>query len=170
MEANKEIWKLIVEYKNYQVSCLGRVRNATTELTLTPGIDRGYCRVALRKEGKPWRVAIHRLVATAFIINPQQKNTIDHIDGNRSNNVVENLRWVSMSENNRNRMKREGTTSSFKGVAFASTRKLWLASIKPSGKSKHLGYFTNEREAGEAYNTAALEHFGIFAKLNTFID
>ena len=70
---------------------------------LTPGINRyGYKHVSLykNKEGKTWK--IHRLVALAFISNPGNKPCIDHIDGNRLNNNVCNLRWVTHRENTNN--------------------------------------------------------------------
>ncbi len=56
----------------------------------------------------------------------------------------------------------------YKGVSFHKPVQKWVAHIKFNGKVQHLGYFEDEREAAEAYNAAALEHFGEYAKLNEF--
>ena len=167
MEAtNREIWRSMDGYANYEVSCFGRVRNAATERILKLQCKREYRRVALHKDDKPKQFFVHRLVAREFLDNPQGKSFIDHVDGNKSNNIVENLRWATSSENNRNRMKRQDTSSDFKGVSFAAAKGKWLASIKPYGKSKHLGYFESEKDAAKAYNEAAARYFGEYAKLN----
>ena len=96
----KEQWKIIDEYPNYQVSDLGRVMNKKTGRVLN--LDRrkdGYLQVDLLKDGKKKLFLVHRLVATAFIENPYNKPCVNHIDGCKSNNYVENLEWCSHSEN-----------------------------------------------------------------------
>lgn len=113
-----EIWKDIPGYNGlYQVSNLGNVkrkqktyfcgtRNNTKrvleERLIIGDIARGYKRVGLYNNKKHKRFMVHRLVAQAFIPNPDNKPQIDHIDGNRLNNTVKNLRWVTMKENNNN--------------------------------------------------------------------
>ena len=67
-----------------------------------------------------------------------------------------------------NRKTRTNTSSVYKGVCFYKPLQKWGARIRINAKQKHLGYFTNEREAAEAYNTAAIEHYGDYAKLNDF--
>ena len=98
--------------------------------------------------------------------NPDNKRCVDHIDGNRTNNHYENLRWATHSENGRNQKIQTNTSSVYKGVSFYKPLQKWTARFKPDGKQKHLGYFTDEREAAKTYNAAALEHFGAFAKPN----
>ena len=94
MEAtNRERWKSVNGYANYEISSCGRVRNATTERMLKPS-DNGYQVINLRKNGKPKTHYIHRLVAEAFVDNPAEKRCVDHIDGNRKNNNCENLRSI----------------------------------------------------------------------------
>ncbi len=122
-----------------------------------------------RKKNKTHK--IHQLVAREWVDNPDGKICVDHIDGCRTNNNHENLRFATHTENARNQKKTNKPTSSiYKGVSFHKPLQKWLAHIKATGKVQHLGYFTSEREAAEAYNTTATEHFGIFARLNIFND
>lgn len=97
-----EVWKVCSMYPGYEVSNHGQVRNRETKYILKQQIINGYHNVHLRvgidhKNGK--FIYVHRLVAMAFVPNPNKEETIDHIDRDRSNNYYENLRWVSMQEN-----------------------------------------------------------------------
>lgn len=89
-----EVWKPIDELKGYSVSNKGRVRKDSNGQIMVLSKNNGYSRITVSKH-------IHRLVANAFIEKPKDKRKcwVDHIDGNRSNNNVENLRWVTPSEN-----------------------------------------------------------------------
>ena len=91
-----EVWKPIVGYEGrYWVSSQGRVRGPKCILK---GTSRGeYLTVQLGHKGP--RVYIHRLVADAFILNPENKSQVNHKDGNKHNNAVENLEWATSSEN-----------------------------------------------------------------------
>lgn len=60
----------------------------------------GYCRVILYKDGKPNGKLVHRLVADAFVLNPENKQEVNHIDGNKQNNAASNLEWCTRKENN----------------------------------------------------------------------
>lgn len=92
-----EIWKDVEAYPGYQVSSLGQVRTVEGEI-LKIYIREPYNCVYLRMPYK--RVEnIHRLVALAFIPNPENKPQVNHIDGNTHNNSIENLEWVTRSEN-----------------------------------------------------------------------
>ncbi len=173
MEAtNRERWKSVNGYANYEISNCGRVRNATTERILKNHTTKnGYLDIGLPKNGSSKRLLVHRLVAEAFFENPAEKRCVDHIDGNRSNNNVDNLRWANTSENARNACKTSKPTSSiYKGVDYNKQADAWRARIRTTGKQILLGYFANEREAGMAYNTAAILHHTNFAKINIFSD
>lgn len=92
---------------------------------------------------------------------------VDHRDGNSLNNQRANLRICSRTQNAQNMRKRNGNkTSVYKGVCRYRRDSRWQARIKLRGKQKHLGCFTLERDAAQAYNEAALKHFGEFAQLN----
>lgn len=84
----------------YEVSNLGRIRTIATgyirSLTVS---DRGYLTVLFKRRGNSKRFYVHRLVANAFIPNPNNKRTVNHIDGNKQNNNVDNLEWATYEEN-----------------------------------------------------------------------
>ena len=104
MLENNEIWKDIKGYPNYQISNLGRVWNIKTQRMLKPSqMSNGYYQINLIAiNGKRKKELIHRLVALAFIDNPNKYSEVEHKDRNRGNNNVDNLCWVNRSLNNRN--------------------------------------------------------------------
>ena len=106
---NHEEWKDVKNYEGlYQVSNFGRLKSLKygKERILKANKDRyGYLFVRLCKDVKPKMCLIHRLVAEAFIPNPDNLPTVDHIDRNPLNNTVENLRWADWSTQNNNRDK-----------------------------------------------------------------
>lgn len=98
-----EIWKTIDGYPNYMISNMGNVKNIKTGKMLKP-VDAGYgyYQVSLCKNGKHKSFRINRLVGIAFIPNPENKPCIDHINTNKMDNRVCNLRWVTPKENMNN--------------------------------------------------------------------
>ena len=95
----KETWRPIDDFSNYEVSDLGRVRSNITGKILRQKNDRGYDRVQLYKDGVASSKCVHRLVGKAFLDNPSNKKEINHLDGDKRNNRVENLEWCTRSEN-----------------------------------------------------------------------
>ena len=99
-----EIWKSISGFERYAVSNLGRIKNNDSEKILsTRKSTNGYLRVNLRKGHvkyeKPTVIHVHRLVAEAFLPPIEGKKCVNHIDGNKINNCVDNLEWVTNREN-----------------------------------------------------------------------
>jgi hypothetical protein len=106
MPLEEEIWLPVPEYEQeYQVSSLGRIKSLPRRGAWHPkissghGIVSGYPIISLWKEGKGRNEYIHRLVALAFIENPLNHPQVNHKDGNKTNNLLSNLEWVSVSEN-----------------------------------------------------------------------
>ena len=115
---------------------------------LKPNPDsHGYLCVVLWKDGKGKTTRLHRLLGNAYIPNLENKPEIDHIDNIRQNNNIENLRWVTRSENERNK-------PAFGAVPFRGVTKNgkgFRARIKIDGKGKHIGTYDTPGEASEAF-------------------
>ena len=94
-----EVFVDIQGYEGYQVSNYGRVKNSKTGKILKPYLTRGYLRVSLYNESGRRCKLVHRLVAEAFLPNPQHKPAVNHINGCKTDSNVSNLEWVSASEN-----------------------------------------------------------------------
>ena len=88
------------EYKNtsYYITEDGKIFNGKKQMKTYKG--ERYEKVVIRINGKPTAKYIHRLVAETYIPNPHNKKTVNHIDGNKTNNTVNNLEWCTQSENN----------------------------------------------------------------------
>lgn len=92
--------KPILEYEGlYEISDDGKVWSCISHKYLKPKLNKGYEQVNLYKEKVCKSFSVHRLVALAFIPNPENKREINHIDENKLNNSVENLEWVTSKEN-----------------------------------------------------------------------
>jgi hypothetical protein len=124
--------------------------------------NHGYRRVKI--EGI--RYLVHRLV-WLFFHGVMPENMIDHIDGNRDNNRVENLREVTNAENLQNQTKAMNTNlTGFLGVSFKPHFNKYIARIRKDGKLTHLGSFNTAEEAHQAYliAKASLHPFGTISK------
>jgi hypothetical protein len=104
----------------------------------------GYRRVALRVDGKPKGFSVHRLVAEHYISNPNNLPVVDHINRNRLDNRVENLRWFSISGNVINRPLQPSNLSGF--------RHIFTATLKLKGKEYHYWYLTIYRDKKRVIN------------------
>lgn len=165
----KEIWKDVVGYEgSYQVSSLGRVKRlpmaegwktwvdkmqkmhprseislpaqAREELILSQSIDtKGYYKLDLNKDGIKKTYPVHQLVAKAFIPNPENHYSVDHIDGVKSNNNLSNLRWASREIQQWNRRanktyRGQARKNKHKGVYYSPTYKAAPQLNRPSGR------------------------------------
>ncbi len=126
---NIEQWKLIDGYDNYEVSSFGRVRNNETSRIMKLNVAKaGYVQIDLCKDGKRKNHRVHRLVGFAFLEKKDGDIEVDHIDHNRSNNIITNLRWTTSSGNGRNASKRKDNSSGHQGVFFDKVNNRWFAS------------------------------------------
>ena len=147
-------WRRVGE-SNVEVSDDGRVRRDGVEFI--PGVgSNGYRKVWLN--GK--NVSLHRLIASAFILNPFDKRCVDHINGDKLDNRLENLRWASDLENTRNSRYANKASSLPRGVD--KNRNRFRVYIRHDGKSHYLGTYDTPEEASEIYEVTAEELFGEF--------
>lgn len=149
---SKEIWRDVVGYEGlYQVSNLGRVKSLgrfvdnlvrghywqEERILKTCKRTNGYIGVGLCKDGKAENFNIHRLVAIAFIPNPEDLPQIDHIDADKTNNNVNNLRWVTAKENINNPLNMAhliGENNPFYGKKHTDATKLKM-------RKNHVSYY-----------------------------
>ena len=159
-----ETFRIIKDFENYEVSNFGRVRNIKTGRILKHSIggNHGYYNVCLRSDGKSYTKNIHTLVGESFLPNPFNKNCVDHINNNKLDNNVRNLRYATNQENQMNRKLSFKNTSNYKGVSFSKQRNKWMAYIDINGKHKTLGYFDKIEDAVNCRVKKAKELFGEF--------
>ncbi len=168
----EEIWRDIKGYEGcYQVSSFGNVKSldrfvhhstsGKTKLkgrVLKKGVSsNGYYHVVLCKDGKTKSKTIHQLVAIGFLehIPCGHKFIVDHIDDDKLNNNVSNLR---IRTHRFNLSRRKGATSKFVGVSWNTLEGKWRSVIRINGNDVFLGSFTDELEASEAYQNKLKEY------------
>jgi len=101
-----EVWKDIKDYEElYYVSNLGRVKNSKGLIKSNRPCTNGYLKTTLSKNGKKTTLLLHRLVANAFISNPNNYSQVNHIDGVKTNNLVDNLEWCDQKYNMQHALK-----------------------------------------------------------------
>lgn len=148
-----EIYKNINGFPNFAISNYGNVLHNKTLNISKKFIDSGgYYFVNLWNDGCAKTYRIHRLVGEYFIPNPKNLQCIDHKNRIRTDNNIQNLRWVTHQENMRNRTKRKNCSSIYVGVRFRKDTNRWNAYTKIDGKHMSLGCFSTELEAAKAYN------------------
>jgi len=137
------------------------VSGARTKIGMPAGSKQpnGYLRISVNKN----RFLAHRL-AWLLYYKEWPLDIIDHIDGNKSNNKIENLRVGTILKNNYNTGITVTNTSGYKGVSWNSANNKYIANINVKGKKVYLGMFSTSEEASEAYNKAAKELHGEFYK------
>jgi hypothetical protein len=152
------MWKDIPNYENeYQINKIGQVLSLKTNRILKASLSSNYLAVSLCKNGKPKPFRIHQLMAITFLNHKPNKFTlvVDHIDGNKLNNDLNNLQILTHRENT---SKRQNASSKYTGVCWHKTKKQFIASIQINKKLHHLGYFDNEYEAHLAYQSKLKEY------------
>ena len=147
------MWKDIPGYEGqYQASDDGRIRNAKTMYELKSRPDRnGYLDVGLNGVRK----RVHRLIADTFIIHDVSKNVVNHIDGNKQNNCVDNLEWCTSQENNQHSY---DTGLHKKGQDHANSKLTREQVIE----IKTLGRYDTAKNIGKKYNVSKFTINDIF--------
>ena len=163
-----EEWKNISGYEGlYQVSNLGRIKslshrsNHRNELILKPAIVQGYKKVNLCKNGKSKIYPVHRLVAIAFIENKENKPEVNHVDGNKLNNCINNLEWNTKSENQKHCIS-TGLRIMKKGFENKLSKKVAKVDINTGEILKIYGSYR------EAERTTGIAHSNIKKCVNGF--
>jgi len=162
-----EAWSEIKGFESYEMSSFGNVKNGRGKILKPSANATGYLQAALFWNGKRKTLCVHKLVAEAFIENELELEHVDHIDGDKLNNNVSNLRYCTLSQNQGNRRKQtKPTTSQYKGVSWNIGANKWLAQLQVKPVRKHLGLFDSEEDAAKAYDVAATEFWKDFKHLN----
>lgn len=132
-------------------------------------VGTGYYQVGLWDKCKRKQKSVHRLIAKAFIPNPNNYKEVDHINGNSFDNRIENLRWANRFINmcNKKESLRKNNTTGYIGVY--KTNSNWLATITSNGKTYYLGKYKTKEEGALAYNKKAKELNGDRAYQNKII-
>ena len=158
MTISAELLHSIFEYKDGVLFWKAK-KSSNTRQDFSAGsiAKRGY--VSVRLCGKHYYV--HRLIYMMhYGFMPE---FLDHIDGNKLNNKIENLRSATKSENNRNKKLYKNNKSGVKGVQWNEPCKKWRAVLKLDGKNKHIGLFNTIDEAEHAIKEARVKFHGEFS-------
>jgi hypothetical protein len=151
-----EIWKDVKGYEGcYEVSTLGNVKGVKRGRLRVPVISNyGYLRLNLSINNIKKIHSIHQLVAVAFLNHTPNGNTlvVDHINNIKTDNRLSNLQIITNRQNVSKDMKNK--TSIYTGVSIYKKTNRWKAQIVVNRVKKHLGYFTNEIDASNAYQKA----------------
>lgn len=156
----EEEWKEVIDYPGYFISNFGNIKGIRFKDRLLKQHQnhKGYFHVGLNNENGHKKFGVHRLVALAFLEKIEGKGYVDHIDRNKQNNKLDNLRWISNAENIRNQSKRNGYSSKYKGVSFDIHRNKWCAKMKIYYSTYNLGRYNTEEEAALAYNNFIIDN------------
>ena len=157
-------WKTIDQYPNYEISSDGKVRNKKTMKLLCQTLStNGYYYISLCDKGHVCKLFVHRLVASHFILNPENKPCIDHINFNKVDNSVRNLRWCTLHENNFNKPKQSNNKSGVPGVSWDKSRNKWAVAIQLNGRKVFSCRFDDFDHAVSIRKAKEQEYFGEFA-------
>ena len=158
----EEIYKGIKDFDNYSISNLGNVRNDKTGRIMKPqNKGNGYKQIALCVNNTKTIRTIHTLVGEAFLLKPNDHFIIDHIDENKCNNILSNLRYSTYSQNSMNKSKQSNNTTGIIGVCKMKNEK-FSAQYQINSKKVHIGTYNTIEEATQARILKVNEVYGEF--------
>jgi hypothetical protein len=165
-----EEWRALRGFEGiYIISREGRIRRigafAQNKDVKHQKSKRGYWTVRLYYQGVGKTLTVHRLLAEAFLPNPENKREVNHKNANKLDLRLENLEWVTSKENSRQIYKVQSShvAKSYRprGVhRHSKNSDLWQAQIAIDGKKRSLGLFKSKNEAYEKYRTEFVSHYG----------
>ena len=139
----------VIGYPKYLIYEDGKVQNKKSKRYLKQSEDgNGYLKVRLYKNGISKTHKIHRLVGLHYIPNPDNRKELDHINRNTKDNTIENLRWVTRSENNQNKGVQKNNALGIKNISYCKTRNCWTY-VKIIRREIHRKYFKTLEDAVE---------------------
>lgn len=145
-----EQWKQIVDFPNYEVSNMGNIKSLYSGKLLKPSSNwEGYLMVVLYKDGIGFMKLVHRLVAQAFVENPQEKPTVDHINMNKQDNRAVNLRWQTKKEQKNNQDQNYKTNQYSEKVKEA--KKKYYKANKERLKEYYKEYYEANKQKKKEY-------------------
>lgn len=163
LNLNNIEWKQVTHI--HEVSACGGIRNINGKYLIPWISSTGYFNIKVIFNGIRKNVKLHRLVAEAFIPNPENKPEVNHIDGNKLNNQIHNLEWCTHKENMthagivglikkdpRTTGKKLGKNSKYHNVSWDNTRQKWSAGITINKKCEMRKRFNSEKEAAMYVN------------------
>ncbi len=165
----REVFRPIKGYEGlYEVSNLGNVKSLGNGKSRNPNLcrerilksvknNKGYLYINLCRNGNAKIGKIARLVAIAFIPNPENLPELNHKNSLKHDNRVQNLEWCNQRYNRNHYHQTQNTSSKYPGVSWNKRCQKWHALLNINCRSKHLGYFTDEKKAVEAYRNAVKE-------------
>ncbi len=167
---NIEQWALIDGYDNYEISSFGRVRNnKTSRIMQLYNTNDGYVYAVLCKEGKRKFFRVHRLIGFAFLEKKDEDVEVDHIDHNRANNMITNLRWATKSINQKNQSISTKNTSGTQGVFFEKCRNRWVATWFEEKKLQRK-FFSIKKYGEEQSKQMAIDYRKQMAEVNGYLN
>ena len=149
-----EVWKSVVGFERYEVSNMGNIRRGAK--LLKPGLDTcGYRQINLYKDKSRYTRKIYRILMDAFNPNTDNKPQIDHINRNRADDRLDNLRWVTCSENVRNS---KGFTEELLGISWSKKNSSYVIRLNKDGKETYFGSCDTLEKAKELRDTVLAGH------------
>lgn len=142
----EEVWKPVTGFEHYSISNFGRVKNSKNKILKFDKSHNGYNVVSLFSDIRK-NCKVHRLVAYEFIGSPEKDHLeVNHINGIKNDNRVENLEWVSRRGN-----RSHAVTQKMAGTSWDKTRGFWKGSMHIDKKDCFLGYYDTQEDAHKAY-------------------